>query len=142
MRKNVAKSVGHGPTRRQMFKGAGTVAAGMAVAGGLAACGKDAEDAGPQAVEKSKVPVGSGVVAGTYVVVQPTEGDFKAYTAVCPHQGCLVRDISETEIVCPCHSSVFSTADGSKIAGPATEGLRTAKLADEGESLTVGPLEE
>ena len=30
------------------------------------------------------------------VVTQPTEGDFKAFTAVCTHQGCIGRAVSPT----------------------------------------------
>lgn len=131
-------------TRRAIFKATGGVAATVAVAGGLAACSNDSakkQDATPETVKKDQVPVGSGVVVGEYVVVQPTKGDFKAYTAVCPHQGCLVRTITEEEIVCPCHSSGFSPKDGSKMYGPATEGLAKAKLTDNGDSFEVGPLE-
>lgn len=131
-------------SRRQVFKVTGGVAATVAVAGGLSACASDSsktEDAEPETVAKDKVPVGSGVVSGSYVVVQPTEGEFKAYTAVCPHQGCLVRTITEEEIVCPCHSSGFSTQDGAKLYGPANDGLKKAKVADNGDSLQVGPLE-
>ncbi len=52
------------------------------------------------------VPVGGCfVVSGAKVVVtQPTEGDFKAFTAVCTHQGCLVESSTEGEIPCPCHA--------------------------------------
>lgn len=133
--------MGAGHSRREVFRGAGGLAAAVAVAGGLAACGSNQKDDTPQTVDKNKVPVGSGLVAGAYVVVQPSAGEFHAYTAICPHQGCLVRDITQDTIVCPCHSSTFKTSDGSKVSGPAPTGLQKAQLKDNGDTLTVGPLE-
>ena len=54
----------------------------------------------------SDVPVGGCfvVAASKIVLTQPTEGDFKAFTAVCTHQGCIVESSTEGEIPCPCHS--------------------------------------
>ena len=41
------------------------------------------------------MPVGGGKIfaAEKVVVTQPTEGDFKAFSAVCTHQGCVVAKI-------------------------------------------------
>jgi nitrite reductase/ring-hydroxylating ferredoxin subunit len=72
------------------------------------------------------VPVGGGVLAGEYLVVQPRSGTFKAFEAKCPHQGIIVdpplagRDFMN----CPGHNSKFKVADGSRISGPAPRGLR------------------
>ena len=52
------------------------------------------------------------------MVTQPTEGDFKAFSAVCTHQGCVVSSIQEDEIDCNCHGSRFSIVDGSNTVGP------------------------
>ena len=43
----------------------------------------------------SEVPVGGGTVFADQevVVTQPAEGDFKAFTAVCTHQGCVVGKV-------------------------------------------------
>ena len=70
-------------------------------------------------VATADVPVGGGVVItdSEVVVTQPTEGDFKAFTAICTHQGCAVADVTDT-INCPCHLSMFSIDDGSNVAGP------------------------
>lgn len=57
------------------------------------------------------------------VVTQPVEGEIKAFTAVCPHQGCLVNEVADNQIICPCHGSLFSAEDGAVIQGPATSGL-------------------
>lgn len=67
----------------------------------------------------SDVPVGGGLVVGDseVVITQPTAGDFKCFTAICTHQGCLVGDVSDT-INCPCHGSQFSIEDGSNVTGP------------------------
>ena len=72
-----------------------------------------------------QVGVGSGVVydGPKVVVTQPAEGDIRGFTAVCPHQGCLVSEVTNNEILCPCHGSLFSAEDGAVITGPATTGL-------------------
>ena len=72
-----------------------------------------------------QVTVGSGVVydGPKVVVTQPAEGDIRGFTAVCPHQGCLVSEVTNNEILCPCHGSLFSAQDGAVITGPATTGL-------------------
>lgn len=65
------------------------------------------------------VPVGSGVVVtdSRVVVTQPTAGDFKCFSAVCPHEGCLVAGVTST-IVCACHNSSFDIATGEVLGGP------------------------
>ena len=66
------------------------------------------------------------------VVTQPTEGDFKAFTAVCTHQSCLVSSVKDGTISCPCHGSAYSAADGSVKNGPATRALREIAVTVEG----------
>jgi Rieske Fe-S protein len=72
------------------------------------------------------VPVNGGVIldAKKIVVTQPTEGTFKAFTAVCTHQACLVGSVKDGVISCPCHGSAYSAADGSVQNGPATRPLK------------------
>ena len=72
------------------------------------------------------------------VVTQPKSGDFKAFTAICPHQGCTVDTVSNGKIICPCHRSNFSATDGSVISGPATTGLTTVKVTVDGGSIKMG----
>ncbi len=83
------------------------------------------------------VPVGGGVVVenAKVVVTQPAEGDFKAFSAVCTHQGCLVTDVADDTISCPCHGSQFSATDGSVKGGPASAPLPTVAVTVEGDQV-------
>ena len=81
-----------------------------------------------QLVESSKVPVGGGLKvsssAGVLMIVQPTRGNFSAFSAICTHQGCEVSRATASAIVCTCHDSEFSTETGARLAGPASRPLR------------------
>ncbi|MEZ5191458.1 MAG: Rieske (2Fe-2S) protein [Nocardioides sp.] len=77
------------------------------------------------------------VAAQKVVVTQPTEGEFKAFSAVCTHAGCLVSSVSDT-INCVCHGSAFSIADGSVVSPPATKPLPAAAITVDGVSITLG----
>ncbi len=83
------------------------------------------EPAGPL-VATGKVPVNGGVIleGKKIVVTQPTEGTFKAFTAVCTHEACLVGSVKDGVISCPCHGSAYSATDGSVQNGPATRPLK------------------
>lgn len=98
------------------------------------------QDQGDALVAASDVPVEGGVVVPEppVVVVQPTAGDIKGFSAVCPHQGCLMSSVEANEILCPCHGSLFSAQDGSVIQGPATEGLPPVDIRVEGDSVILG----
>jgi Rieske Fe-S protein len=71
------------------------------------------------------VPVGGGMVFtdAKVVVTQPTAGQFKAFTAVCTHAGCIVNKVENKTIDCPCHGSKYSATDGSVVNGPAPRPL-------------------
>ena len=99
-----------------------------------------AEDQGEQLVAVSEVPVEGGVVISEppVVVVQPTDGDIKAFSAVCPHQGCLVSSVEANEIFCPCHGSLFSAEDGAVLAGPANSGLPAVAVRLQDDSVFLG----
>jgi len=86
----------------------------------------------------SSVPVGGCFVNADakVVVTQPTEGDFKAFSAVCTHQGCLVESSTDGEIPCPCHLSHFSLEDGSPLSGPASAPLAPVEITVDGDSIT------
>lgn len=66
------------------------------------------------------IPVGGGVVFtdSRVVVTQPEAGEFRCFSAVCTHSGCLVAGVS-TAITCTCHASSFDLATGEVLGGPA-----------------------
>lgn len=141
--------------RRTVLQAGGLVAVG----GLVAACSSGGDEAAPTAssssapasaaatasaaagavAQTSDIPVGGGIILDepAVVVTQPAEGDFKAFTAICPHQGCLVSEVTDNEIICPCHGSKFSASDGSVLAGPAQVGLEPAGVAVEGGSVVL-----
>jgi Rieske Fe-S protein len=148
-------------TRRVVLRG--VAVGGAAVAGGalLAACGDDttsggngnpspAPNSGPSTqsggaggdlaevlVATAEVPEGGGVVLpdAEVVVTQPTAGDFKAFSAICTHQGCTVGDVAGGVIICPCHGSQFSVEDGSVTAGPAPSPLPEVAVTVDGKNV-------
>lgn len=91
---------------------------------------------GPLA-ETAAVPVGGGVIVGDTVITQPTEGDFKAFSATCTHQGCAVNEVTAGEIICPCHASRFSAQDGSVLGGPAPSPLPEKQITVNGTSIVL-----
>ena len=138
--------------RREALRTAGIVA----VAGvGLTACGADGEQAVSDLAssaagaassaassaagavkdlaKKADIPVGGGKIfdSAKVVVTQPTSGEYKAFSAVCTHQGCTVSSVEGGTINCACHGSKFDIATGEVKGGPATKGLPE-------KSLTVG----
>lgn len=142
-------------TRRAVLGGVAAVGAGAV----LAACGGDtASDTGNGGSSGSdrggsggdapadgvlgttdKVPVGGGTVFqdAKVVVTQPTEGDFKAFTAVCTHSGCTVASVDGDTIQCNCHGSQYSATDGSVTRGPAPEALGAKKVEIDGDNIVV-----
>ncbi|KPH99511.1 Rieske (2Fe-2S) iron-sulfur domain-containing protein [Actinobacteria bacterium OV450] len=104
-------------------------------AGGAAAGG----GGGKTLAQTSEIPVGGGKVFKDQkvVVTQPTAGQFKAFSATCTHQGCSVATVTEGNIVCPCHQSLFKISDGTVAGGPAKSPLAAAKIAVEGDKITL-----
>ena len=88
----------------------------------------------------SEIPVGSGKIftPEKVVVTQPVSGDFKAFSAVCTHMGCIVSQISDGTIDCPCHGSQFSIKDGSVVSGPAPSPLAAEAIKISGRSIILG----
>ncbi|GAB3760726.1 hypothetical protein GCM10028864_49430 [Microlunatus parietis] len=84
------------------------------------------------------MPEGGGVVIQEkYVVTQPAAGEFKAFSAVCTHQGCPVEKVENAEIVCPCHGSHFAIATGDPVSGPADQPLPAVEFTVSGDSLVL-----
>ncbi|MET8166310.1 Rieske (2Fe-2S) protein [Streptomyces sp. NPDC005329] len=150
-----------GPARRTVVAAAG--AAGLSVA--LTACGGSDDDsssssaaagtseaastggtgggdnaaAGAALTTTADIPEGGGKVFDSekVVVTQPTAGTYKAFSAVCTHQGCAVKSISDGVINCPCHNSNFSITDGSVKSGPAQKPLPEVSITVSGDSITL-----
>jgi len=78
------------------------------------------------------VPVGGGVVyvQRKVVVTQPTEGDFRAFSAICTHARCLLSEVTDGTIYCPCHGSTFSITNGAALKGPATKALTAVRVSE------------
>lgn len=134
-----------GIRRRHALTGLAGLGLGLPV---LAACGEsepgtapdpDTSGGGTALGPTGDVPVGGGTIYADakVVVTQPTEGDFKAFTAICTHQGCLVGQVADGTIQCPCHGSQFSIEDGSVENGPATEPLDEVAISVEGDEITL-----
>jgi Rieske Fe-S protein len=112
-------------------------AAGSTTASGAAAGGASSSAGTKALAATSEIPVGSGMIfPGPQVVVtQPTAGEFKAFSAVCTHMGCIVNQISNGTIDCPCHGSQYSITTGDVVAGPAPRPLPAKQIKVSGSSV-------
>jgi len=146
-----------GLSRRHTLTGAATVGIGAPF---LAACGGDdttatdpgssttssgATSSGSEAsgggslASASDIEVGGGTIFADekVVVTQPAEGEFKAFSSTCTHQGCQVSSVSDGAINCVCHGSQFSIEDGSVTGGPASAPLGEVELSVEGDEISL-----
>lgn len=125
--------------RKTVIAGAGVGAVAVAVSACSSGGGSGSgEGAAPEVLTTTAdVPVGSGVIVGDVVVTQPEEGDFKAFSAVCTHTGCLINEVADGTINCPCHGSKFSL-EGEVLNGPATRPLNAEAITVQGDSILLG----
>lgn len=138
-----------GSSRRAVLRAAGVGGAAAAIGLTAAACssssgtsassGSQNNAAGGSALaQTSDIPVDGGMIVnadGGTVITQPAAGTYKAFTAVCTHQGCTVGQVSNNQITCPCHGSVFSAKDGSVIQGPAQAPLAAKNIKVSGSQI-------
>jgi Rieske Fe-S protein len=136
-RRTVLASAGLGGVGAVVLAGCG--AAGDAVDGAAGRASDAATDAVKDAVSAATIPVGGGKVLSQQkvVVTQPTSGEFKAFSAVCTHQGCVVADVSDGTINCACHGSKFDITTGAVKQGPATSPLPEKSVSVSGDGVTV-----
>jgi Rieske Fe-S protein len=87
----------------------------------------------------ANVKEGSGYIDQTSktVVTQPTAGTYKAFTAVCTHQQCIVGSVTNNVIQCPCHGSQYSASTGEVIQGPATQALAPKTIKVSGDNIVL-----
>jgi len=116
---------------------------GSAAAPSAASTGAASGSAAPAAAAlatTAEVPEGGGkIIDGKNIVItQPQAGSFKAFSAICTHQGCIVNSVADGTIDCPCHGSKFSIKDGSVVNGPATSPLGPVAIKVEGTSIVPG----
>jgi len=100
--------------------------------------GTSAAQSGPPVLARTTdIPVGGGKILADQkiVITEPQAGTFKAFTAVCTHQGCIVNSVSGGTINCPCHGSKFSIANGSVVNGPAPSPLAPVSIQVQGTSI-------
>ncbi len=126
-----------------------TVLAAAAATGLLAACGSGSDSgtdapadsagsgSGEELASVADVPVEGGTVNrdARVVVTQPADGEYRAFSSVCPHQGCDVSRVDNNVITCGCHNSKFSAETGDVQSGPAPRGLVAIDVAVEGEAI-------
>lgn len=127
--------------RRTVVKGVvvGGLTLPLLAACGVGSSGGSGTSSGPAKVPTAKVPVGGGYIddSAKVVVTQPSAGEYKAFSAVCTHQGCIVSKVENRTIDCLCHGSEFSIVDGSVKQGPATQPLPGKKATVSGGTVVV-----
>ena len=117
-------------SRRLFLVGSATTVAGAF----LAACGKPAT----AEIAATEVPVGSAVIVDKLIIAQPTEGEFLAYSTLCPHQGSPISQVNGDTVRCPAHGSSFDIATGDPVEGPAQSGMTPAPVRHEGDKVIAG----
>jgi nitrite reductase/ring-hydroxylating ferredoxin subunit len=105
--------------------GTGMGASGAASTGASAESMASGSASGTVLGKAADIPVGGGTVfaAAKVVVTQSTAGQYRGFSAVCTHRGCIVSQVADGVIMCPCHGSEFKIEDGSVAKGPATSAL-------------------
>jgi len=135
-------------TRRTLL-----VAGGAGTALALAACAPSDSDSDSDSGTSSgtaaptevaalgDIPVGGAIAVmldGSQIIVsQPTAGEVVAFSAICTHQGCIVVP-EKTGLNCPCQQSLFDTATGAVLKGPATKPLPPVQVTLDGNKVLAG----
>lgn len=135
--------------RRTMLKTAAVAAAAGTTVAAVAGCSGSTGSTAPSSAAAAAggvlgpvtdVPVGDTKIFTDQkvVVTCPAAGTFKAFSAVCTHQGCVVNAVKDGVITCPCHGSQFNAADGSVKNGPAAAPLPAVAVTARDGQLVLG----
>jgi len=64
------------------------------------------------------------------VAVARGGGRLYAFDDTCTHEECPLSDgtVTDGEVECPCHGSIFAMRSGEALTGPALESIRTYKV--------------
>jgi Rieske Fe-S protein len=140
------------PSRRIVFNGL----TALGVAAVLAGCGGEDSNGGSSTpnrqstpsggtksggastqtvlAETSEVPVGGGIILTDdhIVITQPSDGEFKAFSSICKHQGFDVTSVEDDQIRCNHHGSVYDFESGDNIGGPAPAPLDQIQITVKG----------
>ena len=115
--------------------GGSSTGAATPVPGGTAA-----GSGGTVVAKLSDIPVGGSIettLNGKAIFVsQPAAGQVVAFSAVCTHQGCMVKPVGK-EFDCPCHGSKFDAMTGEVLGGPAPSPLVAVPVSVTGDSVTA-----
>ncbi|TFC83917.1 Rieske (2Fe-2S) protein [Cryobacterium cheniae] len=122
----------------------GTAGTAVVLAGCSTDAAEDSGSAGNGPVELAKladIPVGGSIEASLdgkpILISQPEAGTVVAFSAICTHQGCVVKPVKD-EFDCPCHGSKFDRETGEVLAGPASAPLAPVKVTVTGDAITAG----
>lgn len=76
---------------------------------------------------------------GEPVWVLHTKGGWVALSAICTHQGCIVKwDEKRRTLSCPCHAGLFD-ANGNVLSGPPRRPLKRFRVALVRDEIYIGP---
>ena len=140
-----------GVSRRNLLQNAGiAVGGGVLGAVGYTVYGPGGHDApysspsggissGTVLAPVADIPDGGGVVlTKTKIVLTRTGSQVAAFSAVCTHEACLVNNVQNGLISCPCHGSTFDAATGAVRNGPATAPLPAVPVHIVDNSVVMG----
>ncbi|MCC3654757.1 Rieske (2Fe-2S) protein [Streptomyces sp. S07_1.15] len=134
-------------SRRTLLRGAALAGAAGA---GLTACGDGGGGGGTGGGEAPSAPVDLGAadevpVGGArlyreqrLLVSRPAEDEYKAFSAVCTHQRCVLSAVEGTGADCACHGSRFDAETGKALRGPATKALPAVPVSVRDGRLVAG----
>ncbi|WP_321345516.1 Rieske (2Fe-2S) protein [uncultured Draconibacterium sp.] len=81
--------------------------------------------------------IGGYVYAGNIMIFRTGDNTYLALSKVCTHEGCTVAySHANGNILCPCHSSRFTTS-GTVLNGPAATSLKKYNVQKDGDILTI-----